>query len=190
MQIVDCPAQPASALADRSAQHPGGVAHHRGGLAHRSFGDPSRLPGDPTTGELAGIAEQAMREAAAVIRNATRVLRTAAGQRRGRLRRAINDLHSIVGRTERVVAQARSRLAGVMPESAHRLVSLHDVDARPIRKGRVGKPVEFGYKPRSWTTPMGSSSTTTSRSETPLTHRNWPRRSNGSPAARDTHRAR
>src|SRR5258705_4061714 len=32
-----------------------------------------------------------------------------------------------------------------MPESAHRLVSLHDADARPIRKGRLGKPVEFGY---------------------------------------------
>ena len=47
---------------------------------------------------------------------------------------------------ERVVAQTRSRLAGVMPDSAHRLVSLHDVDARPIRKGRLGKPVEFGYK--------------------------------------------
>lgn len=33
-----------------------------------------------------------------------------------------------------------------MPESASRLVSLHDVDARPIRKRRLGKPVEFGYK--------------------------------------------
>jgi transposase, IS5 family len=98
------------------------------------------------TGELAGIAEAAMREAAAVIRNATRVLRGATGQRKGRLRRAINDLNTLVGRTERVVAQTRSRLAGVMPESAHRLVSLHDVDARPIRKGRLGKPVEFGYK--------------------------------------------
>ena len=51
-----------------------------------------------------------------------------------------------MGRTERVVAQTRSRLAGVMPESATRLVSLHDLDARPIRKGRLGKPVEFGYK--------------------------------------------
>jgi transposase, IS5 family len=40
----------------------------------------------------------------------------------------------------------RGRLAGVMPESASRLVSLHDIDARPIRKGRLGKPVEFGYK--------------------------------------------
>ena len=98
------------------------------------------------TGELAGIAEQAMREATAVIRNAKRALRSATGQRKGRLHRAINDLDTIVGRTKRVVAQARSRLAGVMPESATRLVSLHDVDARPIRKGRLGKPVEFGYK--------------------------------------------
>jgi transposase, IS5 family len=48
--------------------------------------------------------------------------------------------------TQQVVAQTRSRLSGVMPESAHLVVSLHDVDARPIRKGRLGKPVEFGYK--------------------------------------------
>jgi IS5 family transposase len=98
------------------------------------------------TGELAGIAEQVMRDAAAVLRNAKRALRAATGQRKGRLHRAINDLDTIVGRTERVVAQTRSRLAGIMPESASRLVSLHDVDARPIRKGRLGKPVEFGYK--------------------------------------------
>ena len=51
-----------------------------------------------------------------------------------------------MGRAERVVAQARNRLAGVMAESVSRLVSLHDVEARPIRKGRLGKPVEFGYK--------------------------------------------
>lgn len=25
-------------------------------------------------------------------------------------------------------------------------MSLHDPDARPIRKGRLGRPVEFGYK--------------------------------------------
>jgi IS5 family transposase len=98
------------------------------------------------TGELAGIAEQAMREATAVIRNATRALRTAVGQRKGQLHRAINDLSAVVERTERVVAQTRSRLNGVMPESASRLVSFHDVDARPIRKGRLGRPVEFGYK--------------------------------------------
>jgi IS5 family transposase len=98
------------------------------------------------TGELAGIAEKTMRDATAVIRNARRALRGATGQRKGRLHRAINALTTLVQRTERVVAQTRSRLAGVMPESATRLVSLHDTDARPIRKGRLGKPVEFGYK--------------------------------------------
>jgi transposase, IS5 family len=98
------------------------------------------------TGELAVITETAMREAIGVIRNARRALRTATGHRKGRLHRAINRLDTIVGYAERVVAQTRSRLAGVMPESASRVVSLHDVDARPIRKGRLGKPVEFGYK--------------------------------------------
>jgi transposase, IS5 family len=98
------------------------------------------------TGELADIAEQTMREVTAVIRNARRGLRTASGSRRGRLAQAINHLDTIVERTRRLVAQSRSRLAGVMPDSATRVVSLHDVDARPIRKGRLGKPVEFGYK--------------------------------------------
>jgi IS5 family transposase len=98
------------------------------------------------TGELAGIAEQALREATAVARNAKRALPRASGRRKARLHQAINHLDTLIGRTQRVVAQARSRLAGVMPESATRLVSLHDADARPIRKGRLGKPVEFGYK--------------------------------------------
>src|ERR1700756_4489830 len=98
------------------------------------------------TGELADIAEQTIGEAAAVVRNARRALRTATGARRGRLAQAINHLDTVMTRPQQVGAQTRSRLAGVMPESAHRVVSLHDVDARPIRKGRLGKPVEFGYK--------------------------------------------
>ena len=77
------------------------------------------------TGELAGIAEAAARDAASVIRNARRALRTVTGTRRGRLHQAIDHLESVVGRTQQVVAQTRSRLAGVMPESAHRVVSLH-----------------------------------------------------------------
>jgi transposase, IS5 family len=98
------------------------------------------------TGEPAGIAEAAMRDAAMVIRNARRALRTATGARKGQLHQAINHLDTVVGRTQQVVVQTRSRLVGVMPESASRVVSLHDADARPIRKGRLGKPVEFGYK--------------------------------------------
>ena len=32
------------------------------------------------------------------------------------------------------------------PDGATRRVSLHDPDARPIAKGRLGRPVEFGHK--------------------------------------------
>jgi IS5 family transposase len=81
-----------------------------------------------------------------VVRNARRALRTTGGHRRGQLHRALNDLDTRLERTKRVVHQTRSRLAGVMPDSASRMVSFHDPDARPIRKGRLGKPVEFGYK--------------------------------------------
>ena len=48
--------------------------------------------------------------------------------------------------TRQIAAQARQRLAGDMPDGATRRVSLHEPDARPIAKGRLGKPVEFGYK--------------------------------------------
>jgi transposase, IS5 family len=64
----------------------------------------------------------------------------------GRLASAVEDLEVVLGRAGRVIDQARTRLAGTVPASATRLVSLHDVDARPIAKGRLGKPVEFGYK--------------------------------------------
>jgi len=99
------------------------------------------------TGELAGLAEKAAAQAAAVLRNGRRALPEAlTGRMRGRLRRALDELAVTIGRTGTVAAQARSRLAGQMPDSATRLVSLHDPDARPIRKGRIDRPVEFGYK--------------------------------------------
>jgi IS5 family transposase len=42
-----------------------------------------------------------------------------------------------------------------MPDGASRLVSPHDPDARPIRKGRLGRPVEFGYKAQVLDNPDG-----------------------------------
>jgi IS5 family transposase len=95
------------------------------------------------TGELADLAEKAAAEAAAVLRNGRRAL---SGQVRGRLQRALDELAVTAGRTAAIITQTRARLAGQMPESATRLVSLHDPDARPIRKGRIDRPVEFGYK--------------------------------------------
>jgi IS5 family transposase len=42
--------------------------------------------------------------------------------------------------------QTRQRLAGITSAGASRRVSLLAGDARPTAKGRLGKPVEFGYK--------------------------------------------
>jgi IS5 family transposase len=98
------------------------------------------------TAALAQLAEATAADAQAVLRNARRSLGTASGRRAGRLRRAVNDLAATIEVTTVVAAQARSRLAGVMPDSATRVVSLHDRDARPIMRGRLGRPVEFGYK--------------------------------------------
>jgi transposase, IS5 family len=98
------------------------------------------------TGELADLAQHSSFDAYQVLHNARRALRRATGQAKGRLRRAINELSTTIERARRVVAQTRRRLAGDKPDSATRIVSLHDPDARPIVKGRLGKPVEFGYK--------------------------------------------
>jgi IS5 family transposase len=99
------------------------------------------------TGELADLAERAAAEAAAVLRNGRRAAPKAlSGRVRGRLRRALDELAVAIERTGKIVAQTHTRLAGQVPESASRLVSLHDPDARPIRKGRIDRPAGFGYK--------------------------------------------
>jgi IS5 family transposase len=96
--------------------------------------------------DLAGIAEQAVAEARAVARNARRALRDGARAVSGKVRAAIATLEETAERVERIAGQTRQRINGTTPDGATRLVSLHDPDARPIAKGRLGKPVEFGYK--------------------------------------------
>jgi transposase, IS5 family len=114
------------------------------------------------TGELVDLAETAAADAQRLLTNAKRSLRRAkakavhlrasgghdavAGRRRGRLARAVNDLTELLAATRQIAAQTRQRLSGITPDGARRRVSLHDPDARPIAKGRLGKPVEFGHK--------------------------------------------
>ncbi len=115
-----------------------------------------------TTGELADLAETAAAEAERLLTNAKQSLHrgrakakqqqargdrdAVAGRRRGRLARAVNDLSELVDATRQIAAQTRQRLSGQTPDGSKRRVSLHDSDARPIAKGRLGKPVEFGHK--------------------------------------------
>jgi transposase, IS5 family len=82
-----------------------------------------------------------------VLRNGRRaVAKVLSGRMRGRLRRALDELATTTARTGAIITQTHTRLAGQTPDGATRLVSLHDPDARPIRKGRIDRPVEFGYK--------------------------------------------
>jgi IS5 family transposase len=108
-----------------------------------------------TTGELADLAVMAVGDAIRVARNARRHLARTHKRPTGKLVRLVADLETTIQRTGQVIGQTRIRLAGHTPDGATRLVSLHDPDARPIVKGRLGKPVEFGYKAQVADNPDG-----------------------------------
>jgi transposase, IS5 family len=98
------------------------------------------------TGELATISEASINEAQVVATNARRALRRAGQGASGQATALVTELERTIGVLEAIVVQTRTRLAGEVPNGATRIVSLHDTDARPIAKGRLGKPIEFGYK--------------------------------------------
>ncbi len=102
------------------------------------------------TGELRRLVRAAVRQARRVLRNAKKRSRRAGKQ--GQL--AAAALSREIELAERVVEQTGQRLAG-QTNIPDRLVSLCDLDARPIRRGRLQKPTEFGYKVALADTPEG-----------------------------------
>jgi IS5 family transposase len=88
-----------------------------------------------TTGELAELAESAARDAQRLLVNATQAVRrakataaalaargerdVAAGRRRGRLVRAVNDLADLLAATRQIVAQARQKVGRCHPRRRH-----------------------------------------------------------------------
>ena len=97
---------------------------------------------DRLTAEVAALARRALGQAERVAGRARRAAGRCLGD--GRLRRLAHRLEQTTTATRRLLAQTRQRLRGdrVIPD---RLVSLSDPDARPIRKGKPGRPTEFGY---------------------------------------------
>jgi transposase, IS5 family len=96
------------------------------------------------TAELVGIAGASVKEAQAVATNTRRSIRR--GGACGRSKALLSELESTICVLEKVIVQTKLRLKGTTPSGSTRVVSFHDVDARPIAKGRLGRPVEFGYK--------------------------------------------
>ena len=81
------------------------------------------------------------------VKEARRLAAAARRRARGRGARAkltaARQLEELADRCEKVARQIRQRVAG--EKITDRIVSLADPDARPIRKGKIGKPTEFGY---------------------------------------------
>lgn len=112
-----------------------------GGLRTRTGEGKAKV--ERLTSELAGLARTAARDAEVVLQNAARKLKQDPSN--GRLARALAELKELLARSARVLYQTGLRLAGqtTIPD---RLVSLADPDARPIKRGKLSAPVEFGYK--------------------------------------------
>jgi transposase, IS5 family len=100
--------------------------------------------GKPTalrlTGEAGRLVERSVREARRVAEH----LRARARGRGARAKlAAAQRIDELADRAAKVARQIRQRLAG--EKITDRLVSLADPDARPIRKGKLRQPTEFGY---------------------------------------------
>jgi len=89
------------------------------------------------TGELLGRSITEARRLAAAAR------RKARGRGAKAKLKAAASLEEWADLCEKVSRQIKQRVAGEPIKD--RLVSLHDPDARPIRKGKLGKPNEFGF---------------------------------------------
>ena len=81
------------------------------------------------------------------VKEARKLAQAARGKARGRgaaaKTKAAAQLAELADRCEKVTAQIRQRVKG--EPITDRLVSISDPDARPIRKGKLGKPNEFGF---------------------------------------------
>ena len=97
--------------------------------------------------QVIALNAKAGRAMARSIREARRLAARARAAARGRgaqvKLQSARELDELADRCQRVATQIEQRLAG--EKISDRLVSIADPDARPIRKGKLGKPNEFGY---------------------------------------------
>jgi IS5 family transposase len=92
------------------------------------------------TGEAGELVGRSVREA----RKLARLLRDRARGRGAKAKQRVADrIDELADRAEKVARQITQRLAG--KKISDRLVSMADPDARPIRKGKLRAPTEFGF---------------------------------------------
>src|SRR5918996_2744801 len=109
-------------------------AHDIGAWLRRR-NDDAKAAVRPITAEVATIAERTVADARHVAANVRRAMRTATRQAAGKTVGLLGELERTAEVVERIAAQTRVRLAGEVPDSATRIVSLNDPDAPPHRQG-------------------------------------------------------
>jgi IS5 family transposase len=92
------------------------------------------------TAETGELLKRSVKEARKLAATARRRARGRGAQAKLKATRALEEL---ADRCEKVIDQINKRVKG--EKITDRLVSLWDPDARPIRKGKLSKPNEFGY---------------------------------------------
>ena len=92
------------------------------------------------TGETGELLKRSIREARRLAQLARRKARGRGAKAKLKAARALEEM---ADRCEKVARQIKQRVAGEPIKD--RIVSLHDPDARPIRKGKLGKKTEFGF---------------------------------------------
>lgn len=95
------------------------------------------------TEETACRVRASVRESKKLLHQAKRSRSRAKGVSRAARAKAIATLERTIDLAERIATQVRLRFAG--EKITERLVSMFDTDARPVRRGKLSKPTEFGY---------------------------------------------
>jgi IS5 family transposase len=97
------------------------------------------------TAEVLQITERMMRQAKRAQQQVVEWVKQQGEQTPKQIARRLQQLTTYLERTERVIEQTKQVLGGNV-HIKDRLVSLFDPDARPIVKGNLRRPVEFGHK--------------------------------------------
>lgn len=100
---------------------------------------------DQITKKIINTTETALKEAAKVLKNAKHKIWRDGENASSKTKHLVENLKKQIEGVDKIINQSKQVVSGnrVIPD---RVVSIHDTDARPIKKGKPRNPTEFGYK--------------------------------------------
>lgn len=97
------------------------------------------------TAQAYEAARRTVSQARDVAKRARRKVARGSEKTRRRVAQLCDELTEWSNRTQKALEQTKLRLGGQL-SIPNRMVSIFDPDARPIRRGKLSSPTEFGYK--------------------------------------------